>query len=611
MKHSRRKILFGGLITGGIVGLAAVINRVVNSIPENDQQSITNNESKETTATASVQITLIDKKTKLKHISTGYNFTLGVKEDGSVIGWGNNWSGCVSGTNNLSDIVMTSNGMFHAMALTAGGKVVCWGSNGDGQTSVPANLDGQVIAISAGATYSVALKQDGTVVIWGLTLRNKNTIKPARDNNNIVKISAGGSHIVALKGDGTVVAWGENDMGECNVPSGLTDVVSVAAGPFVSYAVTKDGKIHSWGARNYDKQIGAKEIIVGGNSAIAITSNFSCVDCWFESSFEQYNFVEPIKQITIDDGYLLCLSSSGTIETKITNESLLDTSHHNRYRKNGRFNKNNDYEQVAAGDSHYIALTNLGKIRTWGINESGVLDVPLVGETIKKVVAGKGCSYALSHEGTVFAWGSNEKNKLEIPKNIEKIVDIEVGFHNVIALSESGKIFVWGDFAPSENPNEKYGRFTHIATHFLLTCAVTENGRVVFFSENKVTEIDCPVPVSEIKHIEVSERSMFLVMYSGHVVMYEMPSVNPIIDRFTEGDPLQLIAGNGFLVGLFKTGEAFVEGMYDRLPSEFHKLRDFVQLDVQNMNVIGLRKNGSVVFGFLDDPTDVPLEYRA
>jgi alpha-tubulin suppressor-like RCC1 family protein len=584
----------------------------MNSSPENDQQISNNNESKETTATASDQITQKDKKTKLKYISTGYNFSLGVKEDGSVIGWGNNSSGCVSGTNNLSDIVKTSNGMFHAMALTAGGKVVCWGENIAGQTSVPANLDGQVIAISAGGTFSAALKQDGTVVIWGdYSLINSNTIKPTRGNNNIVKISAGGRHIVALKDDGTVVAWGENYTGQCDVPAGLNDVVNIAAGSGSSFAVTKDGKVYCWGMNNFIKNIGAKETIVGDLSAIAIIGEYRYVDCWAENSSYQYNFVNPISQITIDNGYMLGLTGHGTIETIFTQSSYFDTRHHNRYRKNGRFNKNNDYVQAAAGDSHYIALTSSGEIRTWGINESGVLDIPFISERIKKVVAGKDCSYALSDEGTVFAWGSNEKKNLDIPKNIEKIVDIEVGFHNVIALSESGKIFVWGDFAQSENPNEKYGRFTHIATHFLVTGAVTESGKIVFFSENKVTEMDCPVPVVEITKFLLSQSSLFIVMFSGDVVrvLYDMPGVNPRVVYWSHQHHVHH-AGHGFEVGLYK-GEAFVAGMYERLPSEFHKLREFVQLDVKNMNVIGLRRNGSVVFGFLDDPTDVPLEYRA
>jgi alpha-tubulin suppressor-like RCC1 family protein len=46
---------------------------------------------------------------------------------------------------------------------------------------------------------------------------------------NVVQIATGDYHGLALKRDGTVVAWGFNDVGQCNVPPGLTNVVAIAA----------------------------------------------------------------------------------------------------------------------------------------------------------------------------------------------------------------------------------------------------------------------------------------------------------------------------------------------------------------------------------------------
>jgi alpha-tubulin suppressor-like RCC1 family protein len=44
-----------------------------------------------------------------------------------------------------------------------------------------------------------------------------------------VAISAGGSHTLALRQEGTIAAWGYNWFGETNVPAGLSNVVAVAA----------------------------------------------------------------------------------------------------------------------------------------------------------------------------------------------------------------------------------------------------------------------------------------------------------------------------------------------------------------------------------------------
>ncbi len=89
------------------------------------------------------------------------------------------------------------------MALKQDGTVVAWGDNGSGQTRVPAGLSG-VVAIAAGGFHTVALKEDGTVVAWG---SNKNwgeivgqSTVPA-GLSGVVAIAAGYQHTVALKLD--------------------------------------------------------------------------------------------------------------------------------------------------------------------------------------------------------------------------------------------------------------------------------------------------------------------------------------------------------------------------------------------------------------------------
>jgi hypothetical protein len=64
-----------------------------------------------------------------------------------------------------------------------------------------------VAAIAAGLEHSLALKDDGTVVLWGYH-------GPALDLapygfTNATAISAGYGHTVGLKADGTLVGWGQ------------------------------------------------------------------------------------------------------------------------------------------------------------------------------------------------------------------------------------------------------------------------------------------------------------------------------------------------------------------------------------------------------------------
>ena len=55
-------------------------------------------------------------------------------------------------------------GWFHTCALTQAGTVRCWGDNNQGQTTVPAAMQGGgVAAIAVGGSHTCALTQGGAV----------------------------------------------------------------------------------------------------------------------------------------------------------------------------------------------------------------------------------------------------------------------------------------------------------------------------------------------------------------------------------------------------------------------------------------------------------------
>ena len=54
-------------------------------------------------------------------------------------------------------------------------------------------------------------------------------------------VAAGANHSLALTTSGTVVAWGDDSKGQIDVPSGLSNVIAIAAAGFYSLAVTSDG----------------------------------------------------------------------------------------------------------------------------------------------------------------------------------------------------------------------------------------------------------------------------------------------------------------------------------------------------------------------------------
>ena len=124
-------------------------------------------------------------------------------------------------------------GKNHAVLLKNDGTVVCWGNNTYGQSTVPAGLS-NVIAVDAGDNHTIALKSDNTVVCWGDNTYGQVTV-PA--GLRAKSISAGGDFCVAIRtaastdvsavvgsvGDDeiadTAACWGRNNRGQCNLPT--------------------------------------------------------------------------------------------------------------------------------------------------------------------------------------------------------------------------------------------------------------------------------------------------------------------------------------------------------------------------------------------------------
>src|SRR5438874_11417122 len=89
----------------------------------------------------------------------------------------------------------------------APGFVTGWGANEAHQIEAPLNL-ADAVAVSAGASHAVALRQDGSLAAWGDNAFGQTNV-PA-EATNITAVAAGHRHSLALRTDGVVIGWGEN-----------------------------------------------------------------------------------------------------------------------------------------------------------------------------------------------------------------------------------------------------------------------------------------------------------------------------------------------------------------------------------------------------------------
>jgi len=192
--------------------------------------------------------------------ANNYGYSLALKSDGTVAGWPINLPP------DLSNVVAVAAGAYWWMVLKSDGTVTSdYPYLTNGLLALGGVPVSNVVAVACGDRHILALRRNGTVVGWGRNYDGEATGVPSGNGyysndvvtlngqvlSNVVAIAAGARHSVALKNDGAVVAWGNNQYGQTNVPSGLTNVVAVAKGgnEYADrvLALKADGTLASWG----------------------------------------------------------------------------------------------------------------------------------------------------------------------------------------------------------------------------------------------------------------------------------------------------------------------------------------------------------------------------
>ncbi len=333
--------------------------------------------------------------------------------------------------------IQVAAGENHSLAIV-NGDVYAWGDNGAGQlgdggmsnrSRVPIKVDGlsDIIAISAGERYSLALNSSGEIYAWGENQNGRLGIGSQTDQDTPVKlddisnvkaISAGAGHVLALLSDGDVYAWGDNSYGQLGIGdvvrekhspqqiTDLSDIVEISAGYDFSLALDSDGQVHAWG-NNEESQLGDG----------------------YQNDKEYY-----------------------PIETDIS-----------------------DVKTIAAGYYHALAIKNDNTVWGWGYNDWGAIgvglntyydyptqitaldpeEVPGSNNSIHGIDGGENFSFGFANNGFTWGWGVNvyghlgngeTKNKEWFPirVDIRRVMEISAGKDHTLAVKKDGTIWAWG-----------------------------------------------------------------------------------------------------------------------------------------------------------------------
>lgn len=174
---------------------------------------------------------------------------LAVLKDGSLRAWGADLP-LVNEVPGGTGFIAVVSVFRHAIALREDGTVVVWGEGGGAGEAGPEEVR-DAIQVAANAVSGVVLRKDGTVQSWGGSLDSA-SVERIGALQDIVQISARRRNGAALDERGRVHAWGNNEAGQCDVPGDVHSVKQVEVGISGIGALLEDGTVRTWGAGGID-----------------------------------------------------------------------------------------------------------------------------------------------------------------------------------------------------------------------------------------------------------------------------------------------------------------------------------------------------------------------
>jgi trimeric autotransporter adhesin len=195
--------------------------------------------------------------TNVISIASSAHDNYALQMDGTLVGW----PAAASRTHfsNLLAIARGGEWFSPILGLLKGGIVIQLEHRGN-KEPVP-DFATNVTAMAVGSLHCLVLRADGSVMGWGNNLNGQTTGIPSKEPpylangsvaikgqelNNVKAIAAGGSYSLALKNDGSLVGWGileerrEIDYHQMEIPPDCTNIIAIAVGDGFCLAIRKN-----------------------------------------------------------------------------------------------------------------------------------------------------------------------------------------------------------------------------------------------------------------------------------------------------------------------------------------------------------------------------------
>ena len=598
---------------------------------------------------------------RLVAMDLGPGYGIAAHGDGSLSIWGDIPIEVLPDFADLPPIIGVAAGASHFVALGENGQAFSWGDNTSGQLDI--TLDsGRFTALDVGAYFSLGLGVDGRVRVYAERLSRffREEIAVPHDLRFVSAIAAGDRHCLALKADGSIVVWGNNDRGQLNIPGDLSEILAIDSGSFYSLALRRDGKVFAWG----DNSLGQTDvpaelenvvaITAGSEHALALTADgdligwgqsangrreipsglkdISAIVAGHEESFVMLETAAPIalntrETVTISPGHRLRIpieaishsevsyewKKEGTIITDVTGPVFeLDSATESAAGQyEVRIGDTNGLETVSQIQVEVVPprpILTAKPRRLAYAKYDGVYSLPddAAGERFISIASSENNALALQINGNLLAWklGSREVvTPLAIPPSLAKIKFIDVNGNRAGAIDADGSIYEWmlddGELLPSPTAARNLAEVS-IGSDY--TLARTTSGHVIAWGKNGAEQLDVPQGLENVVAVATGSNHSMALKRDGTIVAWGgdergqstvPPGLVGVVEIAAGHQTSFAVLSDGSIEvwGGIQTTESPVSGLRD-IPSDLGPVES---LDVEHLRAVAINEDGQIV----------------
>ncbi|SCU99302.1 LANO_0F01420g1_1 [Lachancea nothofagi CBS 11611] len=350
---------------------------------------------------------------KIVSFAVGGMHVLALGQDNSVWSWGTNDSGALGRDTSGANVQLKD--------MDADNSSDDEDGDLNDEESTPTKLgegslplkEHKVVQLAATDNLSAALLDNGEVYAWGTFRCNegtlgfyKDTIKlqktpwkvPAFSNSRIVQMAAGKDHILFLDEGGIVYAWGNGQQYQLGRKImersrlrtldprtfGLDKIKYIASGENHSFALTKDGKLYSWGLNQFG-QCGVSEDVEDG-ALVTVPTEVLLPE---GTNVKMVSAGEHHSLVLTEEGELFTFGRFDMFEIGIAKDKLPEQTYidaHGKPRAVPIPTKLTDvprFKNIATGSHHSLAISEDGIVYSWGFGETYAVGLGPSGDDIE------------------------------------------------------------------------------------------------------------------------------------------------------------------------------------------------------------------------------------